>query len=173
MQCVVLLTRLSSQCSYSVAKSPSLLDELLKSKGDLGFNVCVTSWSVHCTEGDERRWGKMDHCTVWYDGLLVVRLTRTTNFENMEIMLTYPALQSITHGRRKRGGGDGGDASPAVEKSARDVPPEIMIFKYLFSSCICKFDIFNIFEIKWPKSEEKLNFGSRWVWVPMNTGCCR
>ena len=47
VQCVVLLTRLSSQCSYSVAKSPSLLDELLKSKGDLGFNVCVTSWSVH------------------------------------------------------------------------------------------------------------------------------
>ena len=38
------------------------------------------------------------------------------------------------HGRRKRGGGGGrGDASPAVEKSAGDVPPEMMIFQYLFS----------------------------------------
>ena len=26
--------------------------------------------------------------------------------------------------------------------------------------------IFNIFKIKWPKSEEKINFGGRWVWVP-------
>ena len=22
--------------------------------------------------------------------------------------------------------------------------------------------------MKWPKSEEKLNFGGRWAWVPMN-----
>ena len=26
----------------------------------------------------------------------------------------------------------------------------------------------DIFKIKWPKSEEKLNFGGTWVWVPMN-----
>ena len=26
----------------------------------------------------------------------------------------------------------------------------------------------NIFQIRWPKSEEKLNFGGRWIWVPMN-----
>ena len=25
--------------------------------------------------------------------------------------------------------------------------------------------IFNIFRIKWPKSEEKINFGGRWVWL--------
>ena len=25
----------------------------------------------------------------------------------------------------------------------------------------------NIFKTKWTKSEEKLNFGGRWVWVPM------
>ena len=25
--------------------------------------------------------------------------------------------------------------------------------------------IFNIFQIKWPKSEEKINFGGRWVWL--------
>ena len=31
------------------------------------------------------------------------------------------------------GGGGRGDASPAVEKSAGDVPPEIVIFQHLFS----------------------------------------
>ena len=25
--------------------------------------------------------------------------------------------------------------------------------------------IFKIFQIKWPKSEEKINFGGRWVWL--------
>ena len=30
------------------------------------------------------------------------------------------------------GGGGRGNASPAVEKSAGDVPPEIVIFQYLF-----------------------------------------
>ena len=25
--------------------------------------------------------------------------------------------------------------------------------------------VFNIFKIKWPKSEEKINFGGRWVWL--------
>ena len=38
----------------------------------------------------------------------------------------------FAHGRRKRGEGQG-DASPAIEKSAGDVPPEMMIFLYLFS----------------------------------------
>ena len=28
--------------------------------------------------------------------------------------------------------------------------------------------ISTIFKIKWSKSEEKLSFGGRWVWVPMN-----
>ena len=31
------------------------------------------------------------------------------------------------------------------------------------------FAISNIFKIKWPKFEEKLNFGRRWVWMPMNS----
>ena len=65
----------------------------------------------------------------------------------------------------KRGGGD---ASPAVEKSAGDVPPEIMIFQDLFLHTHENFAFSTIFKIKWPKSEEKLNFWGRWVWVPMN-----
>ena len=47
-----------------------------------------------------------------------------------------PTPMSHRHGRRKRGGGGQGDASPAVEKSAGDVPPEIStylpIFQYFF-----------------------------------------
>ena len=43
---------------------------------------------------------------------------------------------------------------PPVEISAGNVPPEISFFytnqNFAFS---------NIFKIKWPKSEEKLNFG--------------
>ena len=51
--------------------------------------------------------------------------------------------------------GGWGNASSAVEKSAGDVPPEIMIFQYLFSWHICKFCIFStFFKIKWPKSDD-------------------
>ena len=50
--------------------------------------------------------------------------------------------------------GGRGDASPAVEKSAGDVPPEIMIFQYLFLDIQENFAFSNIFKIKWPKSEE-------------------
>ena len=36
--------------------------------------------------------------------------------------------------------------------------------------------IFKIFKIKWPKSEEKINFGGRWVWLsessPTQTSWC-
>ena len=39
----------------------------------------------------------------------------------------------VPMGVESGGGGGTGDASPAVEKSAGDVPPEIMIFQHLFS----------------------------------------
>ena len=45
-------------------------------------------------------------------------------------------------------GGKGGDASPAVEKSAGDVTPEIMIFQYIFLDTFATFPFSNIFEIK-------------------------
>ena len=63
-----------------------------------------------------------------------------------------------------------GDASPAVEKSARNAPPEMRVPNYFsdFFYTYSNFAFSNIFKIKWPKSEEKLNFGDRWVWLPMN-----
>ena len=54
--------------------------------------------------------------------------------------------------------GDGGTRPPAVKKSEWDVPPEIMICLYLFLDTYYNF-AFPTFKKKWPKSEEKLNFG--------------
>ena len=51
-----------------------------------------------------------------------------------------------------------GDASPAVEKSAGDVPPEIMIFQHLFSSHISKFCIFRHFQNKVAEIRKEIEF---------------
>ena len=65
--------------------------------------------------------------------------------------------------------GGWGDASPAVQKSAGDVPPRNDDILASFVLDIDEYFAFSsIFKIKWPKSEEKLNFGGRWDWVPMN-----
>ena len=62
-----------------------------------------------------------------------------------------------------------GEASPAVEKSARDVPPRNYdISASFFLDTYDNFAFSTIFKIKWLKSEEKLNLWGRWVWVPMN-----
>ena len=63
-------------------------------------------------------------------------------------------------------GGDGVRTS-ALLKTAVDNRPEIWIFQYSFSLNVYKVAFSNIFKIKWPKSEEKLNFGGSWVWEPM------
>ena len=68
------------------------------------------------------------------------------------------------------GGGGRGNASPAVEKSAGDVPSrnyDISV-SFFFLDTYSNFAFSNIFNIKWPKSEEKTNFGGRWVSVPIN-----
>ena len=55
--------------------------------------------------------------------------------------------------------GGRGDASPAVKKSAGDVPPrndDILASFFLHTDE--NFAFSTIFKIKWPKSEEKLNF---------------
>ena len=41
-------------------------------------------------------------------------------------------------------------------------------FSNFFLDTYYNFSFSNILKIKWPKSEEKLNFGSRWIWVSMN-----
>ena len=74
---------------------------------------------------------------------------------------------SYAHGRRNWGGGAGGRVLRSRKIS---VPPEIMIFKYLFFLTYIYENVAfsNIFKTKWPKSEEKLTFGGRWAWVPKN-----
>ena len=52
---------------------------------------------------------------------------------------------------------------PPVQNSEGTSPPEIVLFTDMFKQFTQLF-IFKIFKIKWPKSEEKSEFESRWVW---------
>ena len=63
----------------------------------------------------------------------------------------------IHHGRRKRG--DEGDASTESKKPARDVTPQKNDISVSFFDPYENFPFSTIFKIKWPKSEERLNFG--------------
>ena len=47
-------------------------------------------------------------------------------------------------------------------------PHKLGYFSNFFLDTYSTFGISNNFKIKWPKPEEKLNFGGVWVWVPMN-----
>ena len=60
------------------------------------------------------------------------------------------------------------DASLAVEKLSEDVSPRDDDISVFFIDTYDNFAFSNIFKIKWPKSEEKLNFVGGWAWVPMN-----
>ena len=76
------------------------------------------------------------------------------------------SIPTAVQGMGVESGGRG--TRPPQSKNQRGTSPEIMIFQYLFLETFANFEFSNIFEIKWPKSEEKLNFGGRWVWMPMN-----
>ena len=75
----------------------------------------------------------------------------------VEKMLTYLTWASKAGVR----GGHGG-TRPPQSKNQRVTSPEIIIFQYLFFlDTYDHFAFSTIFKIKWPKSEEKLNFGGR------------
>ena len=58
---------------------------------------------------------------------------------------------------------------PPQSKNQRGRPPRNDdISASFFLTQMKNFAFSTIFKIKWPKSEEKLNFGGSWVWVPMN-----
>ena len=65
-------------------------------------------------------------------------------------------------------GTGGGRPGPAVGKSAGTTPRNYDISVSFFLAHE-SFAFSNIFKIKWPKSEEKLNFGGRLALVPMNS----
>ena len=62
----------------------------------------------------------------------------------------------------------GGGTRPPQSKNQRGRPPRNYDISASFFLTHDNFAFSTIFKIKWPKSEEKLNFGGRWVWVPMN-----
>ena len=79
--------------------------------------------------------------------------------------LSYRLFKVLTVSTGAESGGTGGRVPCSWEISGRR-PPEIMIFQQLFSWHMYFFWIIKHFQIKWPKSEEKRDFGGRWVWVP-------
>ena len=78
--------------------------------------------------------------------------------------LSALARSSVTQGRHRRGWR--GSGPPHFKKRWCRPPRTLDISVTFFLKLFFAFS--NIFKIKWPKSEEKLNFGGRWVWVPMN-----
>ena len=60
-------------------------------------------------------------------------------------------------------GGDERDVFPQVQSSRRDVPQEIAFFIENFLEFLLKILDFPIFSKKCAKSEEKSEFGDRWV----------
>ena len=60
-----------------------------------------------------------------------------------------------------------GVVTPALLKNCGSIPAKLLIFQKLYSWNVHLFVFSNIFKIKWPKSEEKLNFVGMWVCVPM------
>ena len=65
------------------------------------------------------------------------------------------------------GGGRGGRDPPLLKTAGFDSSQKFGHFSIFFLKTYKMFEFSNIFQTKWPKSEEKLNFGGRWVWVPM------
>ena len=64
--------------------------------------------------------------------------------------------------------GTGGRVPRSQKISGGRPPRNDYILASFFLHTDENFAFSTIFKIKCPKSEEKLNFGGRWVWVPMN-----
>ena len=81
------------------------------------------------------------------------------------LSLRYGVAESIM-GVESGGGGRG--TRPRSRKISRGRPPRNYDVSVFFLHTYANFALLNIFKMKWPKSEEKLNFWGRWVWVPIN-----
>ena len=79
--------------------------------------------------------------------------------------LSTPPKSFVTQRRHRRG--SRGSGLPHFKKTRVSTPQKFGYFSNFFLE-VFFFAFSYIFKIKWPKSEEKLNFGGRWVWVPMN-----
>ena len=64
------------------------------------------------------------------------------------------------------GGGSRESGPPHFWKPRGSTSQKFRHFSIFFLKMYNFFAFSNIFKTKWPKSEEKLNFGGRWVWVP-------
>ena len=84
-----------------------------------------------------------------------------------DFMLTDPQWRSLWAGASPTGSRRGHEPCTFENRGGR--PPRHLDISVTFSGIIHVFVSSNILKIKWPKSEDKLNFGGRLVCVPMNT----
>ena len=82
-----------------------------------------------------------------------------------ERLTCTPRLEALLR-RGVTDGGRGDQDSRTFKNRGCRLPRNLDISVTFFLKLFFAFS--NIFILKWPKSEEKLNFGGRWVWVPMN-----
>ena len=66
-----------------------------------------------------------------------------------------------------KAGGRGGRVPRSRKISGGRPPRNDDIFASFFLHTDENFAFSTIFKIKWPKSEEKQNFGGKWIWVPI------
>ena len=113
-------------------------------------------------------------------------VTGTTNcvfhrltIKNGQIKLRYTTSQRLDHkglltdrkmlkygsswGADARGGGRERRVPPPRFNILRVMSPQKSRFLQIFFKQFTNFYVFKIFKIKWPKSEEKPEFGGRWV----------
>ena len=70
-------------------------------------------------------------------------------------------LKSMSKVMGVESGGDGGTRSPQSNNQRGTSPQKLCYFSIFFLNTFANSALSNIFEIKWSKSEEKLNFGGR------------
>ena len=94
----------------------------------------------------------------------------TVNFPLQCLLQFHPhnlkMIKPWLQGRCRRGAR--GVRTTALLKTAGDNPHKFgSSVSFFWKRIRCIFAFSNIFKIKWPISEENLNFWGRWVWVPI------
>ena len=101
--------------------------------------------------------------------ILGYKLSRSwVDLEKWSVRLSQSWITWIATWVRVMGVESGGRGKrPPQSKNQRGTSPQkLWYFSIIFIDTYANFAFSNIFEINWAKSEDKLNFGGRWVWVP-------
>ena len=105
-----------------------------------------------------RVWGKTPFCKGLQKTFLQAEYHHWASFVGVKFM-----------GVESGGGGTGGRVPRSKKRNSGGCSPQkVSYFSIFFLDTYGNFAFSIIFKIKWPKSEERLNFGGRWVWMPVD-----